>query len=520
MEPYSLWSESAAWRWLVSLAVLCTACVFIGSPWQTRNSQQAAQVSQFDLTQVVKMAQRPGGGTTLGNIQLTIGAPNQSDVIGQNVGLASSQGVQAAAAQRTTTNAPPVRSTVVWRNDGAAISGAGLIAAYCCAGAFSTIKASKEVSSGRHYWELTLSVRTGEQHPDSWTIAGVTTDDTPPPTGGRIARPLGIGRGSETNTVSVMERGSQRNYVNGDVFMFALDANKGIVYYGVNGRWQNGAPGEQGGATFASSRGRYTPFVNVSSPRNSPEGDRWIANFGGSNFKYPIPAGYGAYGTGVSVSLQPAPGGTGEVAGSAPVVNRLFEDEITVGGQPVPLPKGSWQVLASFSGAAGGPGDSVVLGKILYGRVKGIVAINGYAAAAPAGGSPPFAACDRTDYVFVSRKLNEGQGRQQCWWINHASQIDQQPLFRAANAVMAQKGAALPPLLINVGFRRANPNGFVTVFYYFNPEDDGISSQPVPWNASEWHKDRIAADQRRVRYIDGLRIWGEEWAPIFYAMRN
>ena len=446
-----------------------------------------------------------------------------NDLLPQNTLTASSQTLSKTS---PTTTSPPGRSNVIWSNASGAVSGGGLIAAYCCAGASSTVTANKPVNSGRHYWELMLSVRPGEQHPDTWTNAGVTTTTDSSALLSLTIHPTPSSNGAAPSTIGVVSWGQQRNYRNGDVFMFALDADQGLLYYGVNGQWQNGTPGEVGGQIFGSRGSNFTPFVTVSASSNkgAPEGDRWIANFGGSIYKYPIPATFGAYATNVTVqpvssrvSYLENAGGTKDTQRSP--INRIFEDEFTVNGQPIPLPPGKWVGLAYFRGQANSTqGDSVVLGKIDKNRLSGLVAVNAYSSTDQKKGFPSFKACDRTDYLHISRQFNEASGAQRCWWINHATQIWEQAIFRAAKTVLDERGTALPAVLVNVGFRRASLSGFSTAFYYHNPEEAGISSQDTPWNMSEWQKTHITTDPKRIEYVRDLRAWGESWAPVFYAI--
>src|SRR5262249_14098699 len=110
------------------------------------------------------------------------------------------------------------------------------------------------------------------------------------------------GRGF-SNYVVAIRWGEAKRYQNGDVFMFALDASRGQLAYGVNGRWLNGDPQASSGDPVPRSGTGYVPFVGVSGAHGAPEGDRWIANFGATRFKYPVPDGYGAYG---ADSAEPA----------------------------------------------------------------------------------------------------------------------------------------------------------------------------------------------------------------------
>ena len=402
-----------------------------------------------------------------------------------------------------------------WSNVGGSISGGGLIAAYCCAGAFSSVRADRAVSSGQHYWELTLSVRPGEQHPDTWTTAGVTTDNKTSP-------PIMPRSGQSATAITALDR-RKDGYRSGDTFMFALDADRGMVFYGLNGQWLNGQPGFSGGTAVGAPGAQFTPFVNISasSSKSGPEGDRWIANFGGSRYKYPIPAGYAAYGTSVSNRVAQAASAqlTGTPDTSSSPVGKIVEDLTTIAGQQVPLPAGKWLGLAYFKGAPNTTsGDSAVFGKVEKGRIVEMVAINAFKHANQKNGFPSFRACDRTDYVHINRDRNDAFGPQRCWWVNHATQIwDSQPIFQAAKGVIEQRNLVAPAVLMNVGYRRANENGFVTAFYYFSPEEAGIQTPATTWSNSEWHKDRIANDPKRTEYIKELLAWGKSWAHIFFA---
>lgn len=191
-------------------------------------------------------------------------------------------------------------SNVVWSNKGSDLTGAssvtggGLVANYCCAGAFSTTWASKGVTHGKHYWELILSVRPGEQHADAWTASGVAAVQEGKGDSYSVARAV---TGS-ANTLAV-SAGRDKSIVNGDTLMFALDADQRIVYWGVNGQWRNGEPGSHGGTNLVLTQNAvFKPFASLSasSNKNTPEGDRWIANFGGKPFRYPIPPEYDSYG--------------------------------------------------------------------------------------------------------------------------------------------------------------------------------------------------------------------------------
>ena len=219
----------------------------------------------------------------------------------------------------------------------------------------------------------------------------------------------------------------------------------------------------------------------------------------------------------------PDPPATSVVPAGATLMGTTLRGHVVVAGQSVPLPAGDWVALAFFRGGAGATkGDAAILGRLDGHRLSGMVAINAatFGARVTASSQPPFASCERTDYVARSRVVNEAGGDQRCWWINHATAIwQEQGPFRAAYQELAQRQVTPSQVLLNVGFRRADRDGFVTALYYFDPAEQGIGSAPLIWKASEWHKDRIQSDPARLRYVEDLRAWGESWAPRFFASR-
>src|SRR5262245_8923023 len=245
-QPPSLWNRSAAWRWLLAGAGTLSLVAFVSAPWRTPGSHQPVVQARFDPAQVTPVEAAP-----------------------------------ATAAPVSAATSAARKSGAAWSNASGSVSGGGLIAAYCCAGAASTVFANTPVASGRHYWELTLSVRPGADHPDTWTTAGVAPAGTAKHVLPSGPQPRGDG------AASVIPWGQSKRYRNGDVFMFALDADNSLLYYGVNGQWINGQPGAAGGEHVAPAP--LVPYVNLSasSVNKSPEGDRWIANFGASPFRYP-----------------------------------------------------------------------------------------------------------------------------------------------------------------------------------------------------------------------------------------
>lgn len=413
------------------------------------------------------------------------------------------------------------RSAAVWAATGSGMDGkvsnGGLTAAYCCAGAYSTVLANQGVTRGRHYWELTLATRAGEPYADTWTSAGLRSIPAAARAGGspRLAH-----YGSDPKSLSV-EVGRDRSIRDGDVLMFALDADSGQAYWGLNGQWRNGTPGQTSGQRLQIDAGeQWVAFVSISasSNRQSPEGDRWTANFGGQRFRHGPPPGYDSYGNtaGSTATIVTTP----RAASPDSPIGRIVEGVVNVGGQAIPLPEGAWVTLAQFKGTAAQPGDAMVLGQVHGGALRRLLAVRGLRVSAGVHANPVPKACQRSDILFREADDGAGAAPHRCWWVNHATGLwSQQSIFAAAQLELDQRKVSRPDVLINVGFHRADEHGFATGFYYFDPNEESISSSPGPWAASEWHKDRIASDPRRAAYVQKLIDWGRGWAPVYYATR-
>lgn len=507
----SLWSRAPAWRWLLSLALLGTVLLVLARPWRSDGSATIDPLAHYDT--------RTGPvGTRTAN------APSPPPVVARTAQDPEFPLAPAGAISASGSTVPPVQSGVVWAPGSGTITGAGLTAAYCCAGASSTVYASKAVNRGRHYWELTLSVGPGSTRPDTWTTAGVAparaSGGAPGVPRPRPASPMGDDVG-----VAVIRWGEWQRYRDGDVFMFALDADAGRIAYGVNGQWMNGSPADGTGDTIGGAGASVVPFATLSASSQRTAGDRWHANFGRRPFRYAIPAGYSAYGTVPTLSAHAAGPGSTSIAGDAggSPLGKTFQNEIVVGDQAIPLPEGRWTGLAFFRGRKdAGMGDSVVLGRVDDGRLVQMAAINAFRhAGTTRGGFPKFDACERTGSLHVDSNVNEAFGAQRCWWINHAVGVwREQPIFVAARSALDSSGTLAPEVMLNVGVRRADERGYVTVFYYFDPSLAGIDTAPTRWEDSAWERTRVTADPRRVEYVNELKAWGRSWASVVYAYRS
>ena len=547
----SPWRDSPRLRWLTVFGALCLGLGLVGMPWQNA-ADRAPPVgsASFDRDRVaapvataaaVPPSNRGGHPSPPSSIP-----PSSGDA------LPSPPATPGAPAQPATAAAPLDRprlpsgqtySAVTWMSNDMqpiTISGGGLTAS-ASRGGTHTVVANRGVAEGRHYLELRLSIPAGEGGPSTWGGVGVVPLSSL--SNGRIFMPR-IAAG-----MLAVPSGRGRPLNDGDVVMLAIDLDEKLAFWGLNGEWMNGVPGAQGGVSLQGQAGDlWMPFANITASerdRTPPQGgERWIANFGASPFRYRMPAGFDSYGstaasgrhggTPPSASRQsaalgnPNPAQSPQVQATPPapiapdsLMGKRLQDQVVVQGQTIPLPAGTWTVLAHFrdQGRSLAQGDAVVLGRIDGNKLAGLVAVN--ATQLSGGATPrPFEACNRADYAFRKVDTYDAQGEQRCWWINHAVSVWQsQPIFQAARTELSRLGVSPPQVLMNVGLRRADANGMATTFYYFDPASEGIASASTTWAESEWQRSRLDADPARKAYVQKLERWGEGWSQIYFKSR-
>lgn len=539
----SPWRDTPAFRWLIVIAALSAGLGLVGMPWQDASQLAPAPgPASFERDGVGgPQAAAPAAPAAPADARGPTAAPPPPPATGTDslpampATPALPAPAHAAAAARPPANSKQSYSAVSWMAAPMVpivISGSGLIAGAGGTGGTHTAVASRGVAEGRHYLELTLSIPPGEGGPSTWGGVGVVPMSSLQH--GRVFMPM-ITNGL---AVSVGKRGG-RPFRDGDTVMLAIDLNEKLAFWGVNGEWMNGAPGAQGGQALPGGASeQWTAFANMTaSDRNRPQpegGERWVANFGASAFKFALPAGFDSYGSvaaagqrgspaAATPSALPSPRTAAAPAPPAPgtLMGKRFQDIVKVQDQTIPLPAGSWTVLAHFRdpGSGRARGDAVVLGRLEDNKLRGMIAINALQASGGASATP-FEACNRQDYVFRQVDAYDAQGEQRCWWINHAVSVWQnQGVFQAAQGELTRLGVSAPQVLLNVAIRRADATGFATTYYYFDPAADGIASAAGSWAESEWHRSRIDNDSARRAYVQKLQRWGEGWAQVYFKSK-
>lgn len=188
------------------------------------------------------------------------------------------------------------------------------------------------------------------------------------------------------------------------------------------------------------------------------------------------------------------------------------------GRMAIPLPEGKWTVAGRTSrrNNIGTRLEDVVLVQEQDGIVKAIVDISTpehYAS----GGYQTSKFCARKDIHHIVNKGNYGGREQNCWGVNHRRMTltgNVSAEWEQARSHAMRKGLKWPINMLSTEYRVADPGYYLNVIYFFNPESEGFEPpRNAEWATSDWHRDRVHEDQRKVEYVARIRQWGEEMAP-------
>ena len=189
---------------------------------------------------------------------------------------------------------------------------------------WSTCRGTMGVTSGKWYFEATLTGSSGSYQPNS--MVGVMTAATSALNdayGGSTSRSYQANGGLQGDNST----GSVSSAVSGDVIMCAFDIDAGKVWFGKNGTFFNsGVPASGTGNVFTSVP--TTPVVPaVHMYGNTGDNNGWYLNFGQQPFAYTPPSGFKS----LCTTNLPTPtiGAT-----TANASNKYFETVVYSGNSP------------------------------------------------------------------------------------------------------------------------------------------------------------------------------------------
>ena len=192
------------------------------------------------------------------------------------------------------------------------------------------------------------------------------------------------------------------------------------------------------------------------------------------------------------------------------------------------LPEGTW-ILTSLEETRTNPGNSPFINGRLVSMddQKRVLGAASFSAGNMTNSNsrwnvPSF--CDRKDIFFLAAPDKMSGRKIRCWGVNH---IGMTPGSKDGKYVtdfyqwVAKNTVGMPKTMIAVDFYRASEAKYLHTRYFRNPELDGFPHPHVSaWRESEWHKDSVVGDQKRLSYLEGVKAWGEQWLPTFEAAFN
>lgn len=164
------------------------------------------------------------------------------------------------------------------------------------AASYATVRAFASASSGKKYWEMTLTTRVTAQASITAGGFGVSTASTSNFLGSNTVANASIGWAGDGKIYkNSFVLSTIQTYTSGDTLCFALDLDNGKIWFRTNGgNWNNSVtdnPATNTGGQTISGMAAGAIFPMAASGNGN--GDVMTANFGASAYAQSVPSGFG-----------------------------------------------------------------------------------------------------------------------------------------------------------------------------------------------------------------------------------
>lgn len=191
-----------------------------------------------------------------------------------------------------------------------------------------------------------------------------------------------------------------------------------------------------------------------------------------------------------------------------------FSDQVRLAGQMLSLPGGKWLGLGYLEGlSARGRDRLVALGRIENNELREVLSLR-VQVVSDRKGFPAFAGCSRAAQYAGLAKANESSGLQLCYTVGHVIDAWSQPLLAlAAKRVTAEFGP-LPDAVVASSFHKADAKLAIDVMHYAVPRVD-LSRANTSWEKSPLHPKQLPSDSEIERFVNREVSWANIWFQIF-----
>jgi hypothetical protein len=213
------------------------------------------------------------------------------------------------------------------------------------------------------------------------------------------------------------------------------------------------------------------------------------------------------------------------VQAQEPKIGNIYRESVQLargmGGVILPLPEGEWRLVAMGESRSQNNNAPMLSGRFISTDLdakKRPKAFVGFTVAATdsfsAGWSVPRLCQAKNLHYREPAATNENRAGKEirCWAVEAYTL---KPSTKASPWVfefydwVGKNTAGVPLTVLHVGYARASGPKYLIADYFFNPEAAGFPRQ----GSVEWHRDRIVSNEKKVKYVDDLKVWGAEWAP-------
>jgi hypothetical protein len=207
-----------------------------------------------------------------------------------------------------------------------------------------------------------------------------------------------------------------------------------------------------------------------------------------------------------------------------PNINQSFTGSVPIFGRNIPLPPGSWTVIAARSNGAHEVGvtwSGIALMQRDAAGLRGVIEIGG-AVHPLTNGRPTSFACASSDVLWNDIRQAVPHGPQDCALI-----IFERPnLWRQGNNGLDYQiinqldalGIQPPNIFISAGIYEANTTSDLAFWLCLNPDLEGIAPDMSTQRAqSAWTAFNYAHDPAKLRFIDKVKA---ELEPLRAALRK